>query len=180
MGNPGLEIERKFLVRDRPRELERSVATQIRQGYLAIGEDSEVRVRERDGKMTLTVKRGDGRTRAEEEIELDADAFERLWPLTDGRRLVKRRHEVPYAGLTVEVDVYAGALDGLMLAEVEFPSEQAADEFEPPAWLGRELTDDARFSSHRLALEGKPQDAGDQRRELPESRRSRTGADRSF
>jgi hypothetical protein len=67
-----------------------------------------------------------------------------------------------------------------MLAEVEFPSEQAADEFEPPAWLGRELTDDARFSSHRLALEGKPQDAGDQRRELPESRRSRTGADRSF
>jgi CYTH domain-containing protein len=45
-----------------------------------------------------------------------------------------------------------------MLAEVEFPSEQAADEFEPPVWLGRELTDDARFSSHQLALEGKPQD----------------------
>jgi CYTH domain-containing protein len=159
VANPGVEIERKFLVADRPGELERSDATQIRQGYLAIGEDgSEVRVRERDGKMTLTVKRGGGRTRAEEEIELDAGEFERLWPLTEGRRLEKRRHEVPYAGVTVEVDVYGGALDGLMLAEVEFPSEQAADEFEPPVWLGRELTDDARFSSHQLALEGKPQD----------------------
>jgi CYTH domain-containing protein len=157
----GIEIERKFLVTEPPPELERCEASDIRQGYVVIAEDgSEVRVRERRGEMTLTVKRGRGRVRAEEEIELDPDAFERLWRLTEGRRLEKRRHEVEHEDLTVEVDVYAGELEGLVLAEVEFPSEDAADEFEPPRWLGRELTGDPRFSSQRLALEGKPPDSG--------------------
>ena len=97
--------------------------------------------------------------RAEEGVELDPDAFNRLWRLTEGRRLEKRRHLVPHGELTIEVDVYAGELTGLVLAEVEFPDEDAAGEFEPPAWLGRELTGDSRFASQRLAAEGKPRDA---------------------
>lgn len=155
----GVEIERKFLVVEPPKELERCETSDIRQGYLVIGDDgAEVRLRERGDEMTLTVKRGTGQVRAEEEVELDPGAFKRLWPLTDGRRLEKRRHLVPHEGLTIEIDVYAGELSGLVIAEVEFPNEAAADGFEPPTWLDRELTDDPRFSSQRLAAEGKPSD----------------------
>lgn len=158
----GVEIERKFLVGDPPAEIERHEGTDIRQGYLVIAEDgSEARVRERGDEMTLTVKRGEGRVRAEEEVNLDRDAFERLWRLTEGRRIEKTRHVIEHGELEIEVDVYAGNLDGLVVAEVEFPTEEAADEFEPPAWFGRELTCDKRYNSQQLAVEGRPPPSGE-------------------
>jgi adenylate cyclase len=155
-----VEIERKFLVRELPPGLERSRSTLIEQGYLAIADDgTEVRIRRRDGAAVLTVKGGSGRTRAEEEIEIDAERFARLWPLTEGRRVEKTRHLIPAgAGLTIELDVYSGGLTGLMVAEVEFGSEGAADAFEPPEWFGSEVTDDARFKNQKLACEGAPSD----------------------
>jgi adenylate cyclase len=150
------EIERKFLVTDPPRDLDRYDATDIRQGYLAVG-DTEVRVRDRDGATTLTVKQGSGRVRAEEEIEIDSDAFDRLWPLTEGRRIEKRRYLIPDdGGHTIELDAYRGDLDGLVVAEVEFDSEDDAKAWERPAWIGRELTGDGRYSNQRLALGGLP------------------------
>lgn len=108
----------------------------------------------------LTVKSGGGRSRLEEEIEIDAERFARLWPLTEGRRLEKTRHLIPAsAGLMIEVDVYSGALSGLMVAEVEFGSEDAAEAFEPLDWFASEVTDDARFKNQTLACEGAPADA---------------------
>jgi CYTH domain-containing protein len=156
-----MEIERKFLVRERPAGLERSPSTQIEQGYIVIADDgTEVRVRRRDGAAVLTVKSGRGRSRFEEEIAIDGQRFARLWPLTEGRRLEKTRHLIPTgAGLTIELDVYSGGLAGLMVAEVEFDSEEAADAFEAPEWFGSEVTDDARFKNQRLACEGAPMDA---------------------
>ncbi len=65
----GVEIERKFLVPVLPRGLERSRATRIEQGYLAVADDgTEVRLRRRDGETLLTVKGGAGRSRTEEEM----------------------------------------------------------------------------------------------------------------
>jgi CYTH domain-containing protein len=157
-----VEIERKFLVPELPPGLERWPATLIAQGYLAIGGDgTEVRVRQRDGRAVLTVKGGGGRSRVEEEFDIDDERFARLWPLTEGRRLEKTRHVIGAGeGLNIEVDVYSGALTGLSVAEVEFDTEEAADAFEPPAWFGREVTDDARFKNQRLASMGAPADAG--------------------
>ncbi len=153
-----MEIERKFLVREPPPGREQSPSTRIEQGYLAIADDgTEVRVRRRAGATTLTVKGGSGRSRSEEEIAIDAERFARLWPLTEGRRLEKTRHLIPMgADLTIELDVYSGALTGLMVAEVEFDSEDAADAFEPPEWFGPEVTDDARFKNQKLACDGAP------------------------
>lgn len=155
-----MEIERKFLVPERPPGLERSRSTRIEQGYLATADDgTEVRIRRRDGTAVLTVKGGSGRTRSEEEIEIDAERFARLWPLTEGRRVEKSRHLIPAgAGLTIELDVYSGALTGLIIAEVEFGSESAADGFKPPEWFGSEVTDDARFKNQKLACDGAPAD----------------------
>ena len=94
--------------------------------------------------------------RGEEEFAIEPDRFERLWPLTDGRRVVKTRHEVALGDLVAEVDVYEGDLDGLLTAEVEFPDEASARAFVAPAWLGRDVTDDKRYGNRVLAVEGIP------------------------
>jgi adenylate cyclase len=117
-----------------------------------------VRVRRSSSADVLTVKRGTGLAREETEIELSAEQAERLWPLTEGRRVHKRRHRVELDGTTIEVDVYGDALEGLYVAEIEFPSERESAEFEPPSWLGRELTDDPRYANERLAEDGAPQE----------------------
>jgi adenylate cyclase len=153
-----IEIERKFLVAEPPSDLERWPSTEIEQGYLVITEDGpEVRVRRRDGRSWLTVKSGAGRVRVEEEIEIEPDRFERLWPLTEGLRIEKTRYEIPAADdLVIELDRYKGDLDGLVTAEVEFGSEEAADAYAAPGWLGPDITEDVRYKNQRLARDGAP------------------------
>jgi CYTH domain-containing protein/CHAD domain-containing protein len=152
------EIERKFLVREMPRA--ESGSSAIEQGYLALDASAEVRLRRIGGELLLTAKTGSGESREEVEVPIAPRAFEALWPLTAGRRVRKVRHYVPLPGdLRAEVDVYAGALDGLLTAEVEFDSLAEADRFQPPAWIGEELTGDERYANRALATEGLPADA---------------------
>jgi CYTH domain-containing protein/CHAD domain-containing protein len=149
------EIERKFLVAEMPRA--ESAAARIEQGYLALDEHGEVRLRRIGGELLLTAKGGHGKVREEVEVAIDADAFEALWPLTAGRRVRKVRHYVPLGeGLRAEIDVYEGPLDGLRTAEVEFGSPAEADDFTPPPWLGTELTGDERYANQTLATKGLP------------------------
>jgi CYTH domain-containing protein len=118
----------------------------------------EVRLRRRAGRALLTVKSGPGHVRVEEEMPIEERRFESLWPLTEGRRVVKTRHLVPLeSGLVVELDVYAEALEGLLTAEIEFPSLAASEAFSPPGWLGRDITGDARYANQSLALHGVPE-----------------------
>ncbi len=152
------EIERKFLVERLPEGLERHPCEPIDQGYLtAGGEGAEVRVRRRGAATVLTVKAGSGRTRQEEELPIEPERFERLWPLTAGRRLRKRRYRVPLdAGLEAELDVYLDALEGLRVVEVEFGSEEEAEAFSVPSWFGAEVTGDSRYANRELAERGVP------------------------
>ena len=155
------EIERKFLVDgDVPLELGDSPCERITQGYVSIDSNgTEVRLRAKAGRHTLGVKSGPSRARVEEEIEIDQRCFASLWPLTDGRRIEKRRFAVPADGgdaRSIELDVYDGDLSGLVTAEVEFPSEREADEFQPPSWLGTDVTGDPRYSNQSLAERGRP------------------------
>jgi CYTH domain-containing protein len=148
-----IERERKFLVGSIPADI--GPAVEIRQGYLAVDGDVEVRIREADDDHVLTIKGGRGRDRTEVERSLDEEQFNALWPLTAGRRLQKGRHRVPLgAGLTAEVDVYRGRHEGLLVVEVELPPDQDPDAFIPPDWFGRELTDDPRYSNAALASAG--------------------------
>ena len=110
-----------------------------------------------DGRAYLTVKSGGGRVRVEEEIEIEPDRFERLWPLTEGLRIEKTRYEIDAGGgLVIELDVYTGDLAGLVVAEVEFASEEAADGFAPPGWLGPDVTEDVRYKNQLLARDRAP------------------------
>jgi CYTH domain-containing protein len=153
----GIEIERKFLVEQIPDDLGAHPSREIDQGYLAITDDVEVRVRRYGDHSFLTVKSSGNESRVEEEIEIDRRRFGALWPLTEDRRIQKRRYAIPIGGgLTIEVDVYHGRLSGLVTAEVEFTSVANANAFVPPGWLGREVTDDSRYKNKRLATNGMP------------------------
>jgi adenylate cyclase len=121
-------------------------------------DETEIRVRRAGSGDVLTVKRGAGRTREETEVTLSRDQAEDLWPLTEGRRIRKRRYRVEGDGITIEVDVYGDQLEGLAVAEIEFPSEEASDEFDPPSWVGRELTDKPGYANEHLAEDGLPEE----------------------
>jgi adenylate cyclase len=148
------EVERKYLVAQLPDLADEG--EEIEQGYLAVGAEGEVRLRRRGAGRILTAKRGEGLSRAEAEAELDQDQFDALWPLTEGRRLKKRRHLVPHGDLEIELDVYEGELEGLIVAEIEFPSEEEARRFESADWLGEEVTGDRAYLNETLAVSGHP------------------------
>lgn len=153
----GIEIERKYLLSAVPDWLEECRSEMIEQGYLSLEDEVEVRLRRRGDGHRLTVKSGRGLVRGEQEIELAADQFEALWPLTEGRRVLKRRYLRESSQGTFEIDVFEGELAGLLMAEMEFSSVEASEEFDPPGWLGAEVSADRRYVNRCLATEGLPE-----------------------
>ena len=146
------EIERKFLVRKLPENFMTFPHADICQGYLAIAPGGvQVRLRKAGEKHSLTYKRGRGEAREEREIALTPEQFAMLWPGTEGKRLTKTRYKVPLGSHVVEIDVYSGKHVGLVVAEVEFESVQAARDFRAPDWLGKDVSHNARYSNQRLA-----------------------------
>ena len=145
----GTEIERKFLVRDG--EWRNAKSTAYRQGYLNTDKERTVRVRAAGDRGFITVKGiTQGAKRAEYEYEIPlADAEEMLSQLCKRPLVEKRRHEVPYSGLTWEVDEFFGENDGLVVAEIELESEDQA--FEKPPWVGEEVTGDPHYYNANLA-----------------------------
>ncbi len=156
---PVVERERKFLVDAVPDDLDRSSTVELRQGYLATGERRSVRVRDAASEgCTLTVKAGSGAERTELEWPIQRHEFEAAWPHTEGQRIEKSRTRIPYGDHVIELDVFGGDVEGLVMAEVEFDSAEAMAAFEPPPWFGRDVTDDGRYTNASLALHGLPTD----------------------
>jgi adenylate cyclase len=149
----GIEIERKFLVRDDRWRIAATRALPMVQGYLA-GADGKASVRVRlEGDIArLNIKAAVvGARRAEFEYEIPAaDARLLLDQLCVGI-VEKVRHWVPHAGHTWEVDRFGGANDGLVTAEIELGDEREG--FERPDWLGEEVTQERRYYNHALALQ---------------------------
>ncbi|CAD7040320.1 CYTH domain-containing protein [Pseudorhizobium endolithicum] len=147
------EIERKFLVKDDGWRGEAMSASDFVQAYVATQEDRSLRVRLIDDRRaTLTIKIGRQLiSRDEFEYEIPVDDARELIGSALGIVLEKTRHEVEHEGFTWEVDVYAGAYRGLVVAEVEM--EHEGQEPPLPAWIGREVTGDRRFSNLVMATE---------------------------
>jgi adenylate cyclase len=147
----GREIERKFLIRSTDWTREAISARPLRQGYLAIDDGNNVRVRTDGQSAWLTIKgRGEGITRPEFEYEIPvADAAE-LFALCHGRVVEKTRHLVPAEMLCWEIDEFTGDNTGLVVAEIELPDEDTP--FPQPAWLGEEVTADPRYLNANLAV----------------------------
>ena len=145
-----VERERKYLVTRVPQLPECGVA--LRQGYLAIDGAVSVRVRDAaDDGATLTLKAGRGAVRTELEWSLTGEQFAAAWEQTRGRRISKTRYRLPSEEHVVELDIFHDDLDGLVLAEVEFDSDDALAAFRPPDWFGLEVTDDETYTNASLA-----------------------------
>lgn len=151
---PGVEVERRYLLRELPPAVQQVSPLDIQQGYLP-GTRLVERLREVRENGTAswlrTVKAGSGLSRLELEEETSKELFERVWPLTEGRRVVKRRYRLPAGELTWEIDQFLDR--DLVLAEVELRSGDAVVEL--PGWLQdyvvREVTDEPEYGNLRLA-----------------------------
>jgi CYTH domain-containing protein len=130
----GVEIERKYLLRGMPPQMPPAVVKEIVQGYLPgtrlVERVRRVRVDESE-RYFRTVKSGVGLVRTELEEECSREVFDALWPLTEGRRVEKRRHVVAEGTLRWEIDEFTDR--ALVLAEIELPSADLTAEL--PAWL---------------------------------------------
>ncbi len=148
----GIEIERKFLVvGDAWRQ---APAVAYAQGYLNRDKHRTVRVRIVQSQAWLTIKGANtgaaGATRAEFEYPIPVADARELLALCDGPLVRKLRRVVVHAGAAWEVDEFEGDNAGLVVAEIELASEDAA--FEPPPWLGAEVTHDVRYFNSNLAV----------------------------
>jgi len=157
-----LEIERKFLIKELPNNIADFPHKEIIQGYLAIVDNgTEVRLRKKGDKCYETVKSGGTKIRTEIEVEITPQQFEKLWPLTEWKRIEKTRYELPLGdNLIIELDVYHGILQNLITAEVEFPTEAASSNFIAPSWFEDDVTNDVRFKNQYLAIYGIPSYCG--------------------
>ncbi len=149
----GMEIERKFLVRNRDDEYKREAysSSRIKQGYICSGQGRTVRVRIRDNKGYLTIKGpslNGGLSRYEFEKEITPDEAEHLMQLCEPGIIDKTRYLVKCGSHTFEVDEFYGDNEGLVVAEVELGSED--EQFQKPAFITREVTGDRRFYNSSL------------------------------
>ncbi|MFO7813908.1 MAG: hypothetical protein R6V21_13145 [Pelovirga sp.] len=156
-----VEIERKFLVSSLPAGLLAAhQGENIDQGYLILKDQTTLRIRNRAGRCTMTLKQGSGLERLEQEKEIDTDLFAMLWPLTAGRRIEKTRYVINQSGYCLELDLFHGTLEPLILLEVEFATVAASRDFVPPDFASHEVTEDQAFSNAMLATAGLPADIG--------------------
>jgi adenylate cyclase len=144
------EIERKFLIRD-PGIVDSLAGERLTQGYLSHDKNATVRVRIAGTTGWLTIKgKTVGATRSEFEYPVpQEDARQMLDELCGAGVIDKTRYRLPQGELCWEIDVFHGDNDGLIVAEIELPSEDTA--FDKPEWLGEEVTGDPRYYNSALS-----------------------------
>ena len=145
-----MEIERKFLIETLPDHLESYPSHLIEQGYLCT--DPVVRIRRQDDSFILTYKGKGFMTREEYNLPLTEHAYYHLKEKVDGNLISKRRYLIPLQGnLKIELDIFHAPFEWLHMAEVEFPDEETANAFVPPAWFGKDVTFDKHFHNSYLS-----------------------------
>lgn len=157
-----MEIERKYLVRELPANLDSYPHVEIEQGYLCTS--PTLRIRKAGDAYILTVKEkvitdSSALHNREEEFSLSADKYELLKAKCDGRMVSKTRYRIDlrrsegdgmYSNLVAELDIFHGHNEGLRLVEVEFPDTATADSFVKPDWFGVDVSKDKRYRNSAL------------------------------
>ena len=149
-----MEIERKYLVKRLPDNLDQYPHCEIEQGYLCTS--PTLRIRRMGDVYWLTVKEKTASSSTaihnrEEEFQLDEEKYKHLKAKCDGHMVLKTRYKIPVGDLTAELDVFHGRHEGLRVVEVEFPSTQAADSFTPPDWFGQDVSTDPHYRNSYLS-----------------------------
>jgi len=162
-----IEIEKKYLLRHLPGSLENYHCHEIEQAYLCT--NPVVRVLKEDETYYLTYKGKGLMVREEYNLPLNKEAYLHLRSKADGNIISKKRYLLPISEpafsdsylssakpktsfeLKIELDLFDPPFAPLALAEVEFPDMESARAFLPPAWLGREVTDDEKYHNSNMS-----------------------------
>lgn len=160
--NQGAEIERKWLVKreDIPYNLEKKADKfEITQTYLNYS--PEIRVRNVSNKRyVMAIKTGlteeQGLTRDERQYNLTKEEYEHLLGKREGDTIYKTRYQIKVDNYTYSFDFFHEQLDGLTYMEIEFPTEEEANDFQAPDWLGKDVTNDKNYKNQSLAKNGIP------------------------
>ena len=152
-----MEIERKFKIKELPKDIEKYEKKEIVQGYLCI--KPTVRIRKENDNYTLNYKWKNNKMteqkaiqNIEYEMPLTKENYEHLLKKVDNNIIIKTRYKMPInENLTAEVDVFHGNLEGLIFAEVEFPNIEVAENFIKPSWLGEDVSFDKRYDNTLLS-----------------------------
>ena len=143
------EIERKFLVANDAWKQAKCIGQrELKQAYLLRGNDRSVRIRVTDNMAFFTIKLGTGLTRSEFEYEIPQDEANEMIAEADLPCLHKTRYYIQNGADTWELDVFHGALEGLLVAELELSDEEQY--FAKPDWLGEEVTFDPAYLNSNL------------------------------
>ena len=148
-----MEIERKYLIKDintLPINLKDYPHHEIEQAYL--NTEPVIRIRRQDDSYYLTYKSKGLMAREEYNLPLTKTSYEHLLEKADGNILTKTRYEIPLNDhLTIELDIFHGKFKGLILAEVEFPSMEEAENFTPPEYFGEDVTFSTEYHNSTLS-----------------------------
>ena len=148
-----MEIERKFTIKNLPKNLKQYPCLSLEQGYL--NTDPVIRIRRQNADYILTYKGKGLLSREEYNLPLTSESYEHLKTKCDGNVISKKRYLIPLSEpqfspnleadvlpdhLTIELDVFEKPFAPLIIAEVEFDSEEAAKAFLPPDWFDEDVT----------------------------------------
>lgn len=152
----GVEIERKFIVSKEKAAEYNSLADEgkysyheIEQAYLTT--NPVIRVRRTDDDYSMTYKGKGLLQREEHNLPLTKEAYETLSSKADGNVIKKRRIIIPYEGHTIELDIFKAPFDSFIIAEVEFESVDAANDFAKPEWFLEEVTNDPKYHNSNMS-----------------------------
>ena len=152
-----MEIERKYLIDKTliPFELSSYLSHIIEQAYLCTS--PVVRVRKEDDNYYMTYKGKGLMVREEYNLPLTEESYQHLLTKADGNIITKTRYLIPHNDnslqkeLLIELDVFEGTFKGLYLAEIEFNSEEDANNFTPPNWFGEDVTFDGKYHNSKMS-----------------------------
>ncbi len=149
------EIERKFLIKKLPKDINKYPKQKIIQWYLKDKNNKTLRIRKISikGKNEYfkTIKKWHWLIRKEIEEKISKESFEKLWKKVSNRYLEKTRYVLPYKKQDIEIDLYQGKLEWLITAEIEFTNPIESKKFIIPKWFDKELTGDKKFGNANLA-----------------------------
>ena len=145
-----MEIERKFKVEKLP-NLQNVKKAKIIQAYLNTDSEPTLRIRKYNDEYLLTYKysKKDNEINVCNEVELTIteECFNNLLTKIEGNIIEKTRYFIN----EIELDIFEGKYEGLILAEVEFESIEDANRYNKPNWLGEDVTKDKNYRNSYLA-----------------------------
>ena len=144
-----MEIERKYLIKEGAFPFRDYPHKDYEQGYLST--NPVVRVRKEGDEYVLTYKGGGMMAREEANLPLTKESFEHLIKKADGNIIRKTRYFIPLGELTVELDEFKEPFAPLLMAEVEFPTIEAANSFTPPEWFGEDVTLNKEYHNSNMS-----------------------------